>query len=308
MNTGLRYPARRYVYYLLSRRTYSLEEIVDHLRGLSLPIPEDQTEARALVTRLVHIQKQMRFPAEFNPLAPGGMSPSTRNFLDQWEITDFWLHTPAVRAAFDILFDPQLRRTLEGLLLGPLRTADIARRLAGRHGLSDQQMNTRVVRMYSHYFWDYASMNIAEWKHLLRRWLPQDDGADLIASLVSPRNPAGAAMSLAVMDRGLDSLAPEEIYSTFRDLGFRIFLESALLQGPGLSRAQSAFLCFQMVKGAEEELMKHRGGSAELLEELRRIDVVYDKRHVIDVASIPTLRSPNTVSLPTIIEADDEEQ
>lgn len=300
----LRYPAKRYVHYLFSRRVLKVDKIIEHLDDLEFPLPQDTKSMSRLMKNMMSDRQRMRFPSGFDP-SKLPFNPSTSAFLMDWEISDIWAGDEFMRVATDILHEPQIRRTLETFLLSPLNPQAIARRLQQRFMLPERVMNPKVVKLYSHYYWDYSAMNNAEWKEVFQKWMSQATD-DYQTALSAPRSAAGAALSLAVADRSLDSLNPVVHYSTMRDTGFRMFLEAAILQRPGLARAQSAFLAFQMVKGADEELVKHRGSSAELLEELRRIDTTYDTSKVIGVQDLPSLRRPDVKALPAIVDTHGE--
>jgi len=301
----LRYPAKRYIYYLLSRRSLKADEVIARLDDLLFPLPQDRKDLDRLIKSILEEQRRMQFPVGYDP-SNQPFNAVTAKFLSRWEITDMWSNDEYVRSATDIVHEPQIRRTLEAFLIGPLNPQAIARRLQQRFSLPEAVMNPRVVRLYAHYYWDYSAMNNAEWKDVFTKWMAGYTTDDYQTSLMAPRSAAGAALSLAVVDRSTDSLSPVIHYATARDMAFRMFLEAVILQRPGLGRAQSALNAFQIMRGADEELAKHRGSSAELLEELRRIEVSYDSEKVLSVHDIPGLKAVDIKALPSVVETEGE--
>ena len=112
---------------------------------------------------------------------------------------------------------------------------------------------------------------------------------------------AGAALTVSAADRGgSQSLNSVTMYSAIRDQGFRMFMAHALNDAPGLHRTQGALFALNIITQAEEELDKRRGGSAELLEELHKIETVYDHSELVTVADLHSVRA----SLPAVIDAE----
>lgn len=299
----LRHPARRYIAYLLSRRNRSAAEIVDHLDMLDIPIPREKSRLELFQKHIKDSAAVLRIPAGFNP-QDKKPNELTAEFLDQYGIAEFWRRDPYVSAAVDLLFEPVLRRSLEAYLLSPLQPGHISTRLQDRYGVSDTAINPRVVRTYAHYFWDSMSMNHSEWRRFIDDFLGgAGHNEDLITCLMAPRTSAGVAMALAVVDRSVDSLTPVVVYSTMRDMAFRGFLESFLMLKPGLGKAHSTFMYFQTVKGAEDELARHRGATAAFLDEMQRIDAEYDQVRNIGIRDTVKLRGTNSTVVDTTGEA-----
>ncbi len=297
----LRHPSRHYIYYLFSKQTMDIATIVQHLGDMRLPVPQKTNELDEFIRSLRHARQNMRFPARFNPLAP---DEDTTTFLERWKISGMWQKDPFVGQASDILNEPRMRRMIECLILGPLSVVDIATRVRRRFGLSETAMNPKVVRSFMHYYWDDTALSEEEWKWFAYSWIPGFND-DFLAAVSAPRNPAGAAMAINVADRGGgQSLNPVVMYAAMRDQGFKMFMEHSLHDKPGLTRTQGAMFALQIVMQAEEELSKHRGGSAELLEELHKIETVYDTRKIATVEDLPSVRA----SLPAqaIMEAEGE--
>lgn len=303
----LKHPSRHYIHYLLSKRTLNTEQIIDHLDDLSLPLPRKAEELVNFTATVIRLRNKMLFPPGFDPKKTP-MEEGTRRFLSKYGISDIWVDDPFVGAATDILFEPMIRRVLQALLLGPLTPAAISSRIANRFGLPEHAMNVRVVKAYSHYYWDTSSLSIPEWRRLVTAWMgvdgddPKDTlelNSDYLAALNAPRSAAGAALVLALTDRSADSLSSVAMYTAIRDQGFNMFMGHALLSTrPSLQRTQAAFMAFQMVRGADEELTRHRGSTSELIDEFRRIETTYDSTKIDTVRDLPALRSDNVVDIP----------
>lgn len=294
----LRHPSRHYVYFLFSRRTMDVATIIKQLRELSLPVPFEADEAglKVFAKELLDARVKMKFPAGYNPLAP---NEQTRAFFKRWKIADMWAKDEFVGRAIDVLNEPRIRRMMETMILGPLSVRDIAMRVAKRFGLRETAMNTRVVRAYMHYFWDDTVMTETEWRRFV------GGNSDYMTALTAPRTPVGAALTIAAADRGGgQSLNSVAMYSAIRDQGFRMFMEHALYDRPSLNRTQAALFALNIITTAEEELDKNRGGSAELLEELYKIETVYDTQKVTTIHELPTIRK--SLPGPPVIDAEAE--
>lgn len=303
----LRHPARHFIYYLFSKRALNTEQVITHLDELRMPLPQDAKELTLFTARLIAERQKMRIPPNFDPIGER-VNEETGRFMMEWKIYDIWRKDPFVGAASDILCEPLIRRMVEALLLGPLSPAAVARRVKERFGLPDNAMNVAVIKAYMHYYWDVSCMSMPEWRTAIKRWYPDTDNQDFLVAAMAPRNAAGAAVVLALTDRSADTLTPVARYQAMLDAGFNMFMGHALLQThPSIQRTQGAFMAFQMVKMADEELAKHRGSSAELIEEFRRIDTLYDQRKLTTVQELPALKTPPSLS-PTIIDVDPVEE
>lgn len=298
----LHHPARHYIYYLFSKRGMKTSEVITHLDDLRMPLPQLDVEMVKFTRNLISERNSMNFPPGFNP-RDDKMNADTIAFLGYWQIGDIWRDDPFVKLAIDVLNEPIVRRMVEALLLGPISPASVAARIRDRFGFDESVMNVRVIRAFSHYFWDVTALSPAGWKTLIAKWLPDVNNNDYLAALNAPRSPAGAALTLALVDRSAESLNPVVHYSAMRDHAFSLFMEHVLLQSkPGLQRTQGAFMAFQMVKMADEELTKHRGGSADLLEEFRKIQTVYDHSRVASVKELPSLSEKAVIDVDPVEE------
>jgi hypothetical protein len=283
----LSHPSRHYIYYLFSKRTLDVPAIVAHLGELRLPVPQNDVMLHSFVKTLLKKRKEMHFPVGYNPLEP---NEETRAFLKRWKIEGMWSCDEFVGRASDLLFETQIRRMIETLVLGPLSVHDIAKQVQRRFGLNEAGMNTRVVRSYMHYYWDDTALSPDEWKVFTQAWIPGANN-DFLLALNAPRTPAGAALAITAADRGGgQALTSVLMYSTARDQGFKMFMEHALHERPSLSRTQAAMYALQIVTQAEEALDKRRGGSAELLEELYKIETIHDHRKMTTVHELPQTR------------------
>lgn len=284
----LRHPSKRYIHYLFSKRAYNLATVVDHLGSLLLPVPSDAKVLEQFVIDLGLERARMRVPANYDPTSRP-MGDATRRFLEDWRIYDMWSGDPFVGRAVDCLFEPHIRRMMEVLLLGPFTMRSIARILQNRFDLTQEVMNPRVVAAYAHYFWDYDALSTPDWHGFTHGWI-RGDITDYRVALLAPRNASGVATTLAVIDRGGEELNPVARYSTARDYGFKMFMEHALLQQPTLGRTQAAMFALQIMIQSEAELDKRRGGSAELLEELKKLEVVHDTSEIKTIHDLPVVK------------------
>jgi hypothetical protein len=314
----LKHPSRHYIFYLFSRRSLGASGVVATLAELGLPVPLYTTKKGAMEAseamkrrgevatydsfkeELRRIQQKIEYPPEYNPLRRDH-APSME-LLRELGIYDLWRQEPSVMAAFEYLRDPHICRMLQIMLLGPLNHLSISQRLAERYGLPASAMNPQVVRAFSHYFWNYESLNRPEWEQLIWQYLPGNNN-DLITSLRAPRSAVGAAMALYMADQGgSESLKEVVMYRHCRDASFHEFCNVLNHLPTGLSKATAMLQLTQSLAQNQQELDVRRGGSAELLDELRRIEATYDPRRLTSVEELPLHHLPAEV-----LDADFEE-
>lgn len=287
MASSLRHPARNYIHYLLSRRTQKIKDVVEHLSEIEIPLPQDKNKLSEFLQTLIAIQKNMRIPAGFDPTAKL-MNQQTVEFLARWKITSIWRKDEFTRRASDLLFEPDIRRHLQIMLLGPLTNINIARRICARWSLTENEFNPRVAREYSHYYWDPRSMDQAQWKSFLFNYYPKfTENTDYAVALSVPRTTEGAMLTMSLSDRGADAMTNAQIYTMMRNQSAVAFMQHALLERPSIQRSQSMLSSINTFKTAAEELDRHRGASAELLDELRKMEPVYDRSVVATIHDLP---------------------
>jgi hypothetical protein len=224
--SGLKHPARHYIYYLLSKRIHSAHGVIKELESLGLPAPIKETEElNHFVAGVLRIKREMKFPDGFNP-AERTPTPDTLDFVKTWKIRDAWQSCPFLGQAATVLQAPQLRFALELMLLGPLSVLGIANRLKARYDLPDHAMNAGVVRAFRHYFWDVNAMSPVQWKSFLELHY-KEEYAEYIASLSAPRSMAGAAYVLSIADKDPQLLAPEARYEIVASMSFKSFMTIA---------------------------------------------------------------------------------
>jgi len=312
----IKHPSRYFIQYLVSRRSEDPTSILATLEDLGLPVPkaiyEDATEEgvppklapgterHALALSISRFADSVRYPVGYNPARQRNHTP-TRTLLRTLRVLDLWTFNSYVALAHGILLgDPHMRRMLEVMLLGPLRHDGIAEHLRERFDMTLEEMNPTVVRYYAHYFWNYDTLNKAEWQHLLHEHIDLDT-ADLQRALLAPRTSVGAAMVLHIADNGsLDSLREAVMYRSIRDSAYQGIMAVMNTFKPGVSQAQAMMFYMTAMGGAQEQLDLRQGGSAELLEELRRIEAQYDPTKVTTIHDLPMHQLPNET------EQDDE--
>jgi hypothetical protein len=304
---AIRHPARHYIFYLLSKRVYDAKTVISMMGDLGLPVPREDWDYffEDLTRDILRTRTEMMFPAGFNPREKR-LGEETLTWLRKWKIHDMWRATPTVATAIELLSEPHVRHLLELLLLGPLSAGAIAARLCARFGLPAQVMNSAVVRAYSHYFWDPNAMDPAQWKKFLEVHY-KDTKDDYLAALSAPRSAAGAAFVIAVADKDPQLLSSAERYEAASTMAFGLMMHHALADRASTGHTYAAFTALNMMRMADEELSKHRGGSSDLIEELKRMETVYDRQPPLQITqasyiSRPALEAPN----PEVIDATDE--
>lgn len=280
---SLEHPARYYIFYLLSRRQYRFREIIANLIRQNIPLPQDERGFNDLLVDIQTAQREMVFPAQYNPRDLSHIP--TAKWLKKHRIYDFWAGEPEVTYAVDILDQPSLRRELEVMLLGPLRFADIAERLVELHGLDRRVMNVATVRYYSHYFWNLDALSMQKWPKLLAS-IPNSE--DYYAVFSAPRSQVGAAMSVYIATRGGAGIPKEQVMFRYvRDCCFMEFIKVASTRSPGMGKSNAMQGLVNSLIAAQEQVDMRRGGSAELLDELRRMETRYDERRLTSAEELP---------------------
>ena len=290
----LRHPSKHYILYLLSRRL-GASAAVATMQERGVAVPADSSEYDRFVKEIQGVQKRMVFPAGFHPLKKDHL-PS-QQYLEQLGIRDLWNQDTATMAAYHCFGEPQVCRMLQMMLLGPLNYLAISRRVRAKFDYPSDVMNPQVVRAFAHYFWKYELLNTSEWDHVLRDWIPGDSW-DLRLALRAPRSSVGAAMVLYVMDQsGSESLKEVLAWRFGRDAHFMEIVKSTIGMHTGMKKAQGMLAHTQGMVLCQEQLDMRRGGSAELLEELRRIEATYDPGQLTTVHDLPLAQLPPGVVL-----------
>lgn len=291
----IRHPSRRYIYYLISKRSLGVVNILLTLRELGLPVPPkmvmvpklgfvDNPEYEEFEDTLHAAMSGLRFPPRYDPTVGG--NALTTGFLDGLRVRSMWEGDPFVGAAGDILNEPALKRMIEVMLLGPLNYDSISRRLAHRFHLPIHVMNPRVVQAYAHYYWDFEAIDREDWDVILQEWMPGRN-IDYSVSLNAPRTKYGAALSAWMADGGITPLKDVYAIRAMRDESFRHFMQSATIHHPGQRTSEGMRNYFQIFLQAQEAIEMRQGGTAEVLEELRRIEAEYDRTPMTTVHELP---------------------
>lgn len=304
---SIKHPARHYIYYLLSQRIYDAKGVYRKLQEMGLPAPDqdhDEFNFEQLMLEILRTRAAMTFPLGFNPRKKP-IPPATMDWLKEWRLKDMWCHAPSTVEATKILNSPEIRHLLELLLLGPLSPWAIAERLRVRFGLEFSAMNAAIVKSYGHYFWDTGAMNSAQWRKFLALHYKSSQ-TEFGAALNAPRSAAGAAFTIAIADKDPQSLNPADRYETASSMAFGMMMHHALSCDHSTGDTYAAATALGMMRMADEELARHRGASTDLIDELTRLETVYDQkkprqitdspyihRQVIDVESTEVKDAPD---------------
>lgn len=286
MKLNLEHPARYYIIFLLSRRQYTWGQVITQLLKQNMPVPSDEHLYEQFAQELRAAQQSLNFPPEYNP--HNLKHRPTAEWLREHRIYDLWAGGPEVTHAIDILDQPSLRRELEIMLMGPLRYADIASRLVDLHGLDRHVMNVGTVRHYAHYFWNVEAVPAKKWPVWLSGMPASEDYGAVFAA---PRSQVGAALSLYVATRGGAGIPKEQVMFRYvRDCCFMEFIKVAATKAPGMGKSNAMQGLVTSLIAAQEQVDMRRGGSAELLDELRRMEQRFDDRRLTSAEELPLHR------------------
>jgi hypothetical protein len=291
--TAIKHPARHYIYYLLSKRIYDTKGAIKALSELGLPVPDQELDGYnfgEFARDILRTRATMTFPANFNPRARP-LTPETLLWLKAWKVKDIWSGVPSVQGALNLLSEPHVRHQLELLLLGPLTHAAIAKRIGDRFELPFEAMNPSVVRAYSHYFWDVTALNPSQWRKFLNVHYASTQ-SEFVAALSAPRSAAGAAFVIAVADKDPQLLSATARYEAASSMAFGMMMHHALANDSSTGHTYAALAALNMMRMADEELERHRGGSTELLEELTRLRTLYDQSQPLKITQAEYIHRP----------------
>jgi hypothetical protein len=283
MNINIEHPARNYIAFLLSQRRFKVNELVAQLMRQNMPVPREEKVLSAFMEILQLAQRGLQFPAGYDPT--NLKHQPTSLFLHAHRIYDLWAREPHVMFAIDILDQPSVRRELEIMLLGPLNYRDIAKRLAIGHGLDPEVMNISTVRYYAHYFWNIEAVPMTKWPILLEG---MPNSIDYSTVFLAPRSQVGAALSVFIASRGAGGVPKESIMFRYvRDTSFMEFIKLTATRYPGMQKATAMQALVNSLIAAQEQVDMRRGGSAELLDELRKMDTKFDPKRLTSVEELP---------------------
>jgi hypothetical protein len=293
----IQHPARHFIYYLISRRTNKTAAIMDRLDALGL-MPSVTSYLKEQARTILAAQKVVVPPSGFTKDLK---SPEAVAFLDKWKIGDFWRGTPEITQARKLLTDtPDIRRAIEIMLLGPINHSDIAARIQKRYGAPPSAVNTAVIRVYAHYFWNTSCMTRSQWIRFIEMWAGDSERVAYLAACNAPRSSSGVTTTLMFAERVEDELDPIATYTTVRNLAFRQFMETSLTASPKVSllvKSQAALMSLQTMRAAEEELVRLRGVSNNaFLAQLSRFEHKYD--HKLPMTATQFLAADNMSESP----------
>ena len=265
-------------------------DIVSRLEALNLPVPHqteltDETEYTQFVGKIRQFQYNLDFPTRYQPADSTCLS--TRRFLESLGVVSMWQQDSFVQAAADIITEPVLKRHIEVLILGPLNFVAIANRMRRHFNLDSRSMNPRVVQAYAHYFWNYDALDKQSWETLIHSWI-EGRNNDYLVSLNAPRTKYGAALSAWMAEGGVTPLKDTHAIRAMRDESFRHFMQVTTMYNPGVKSSEAMRNLFTVFLQAQEAIEMRQGGTAEVLEELRRIEADYDTSTMRTVHELPS--------------------
>lgn len=279
----IHHPSKRYIYYLISRRDKSTEQILRHLQELDLPLPSDKKEMVGLTAALLRAQHRIVPPSPFKPRATAP-PPETRRFLEKWKITDAWRQTRHFTRVLELLEQRKVRRFLEVCLLGPLTNDTIVQH--GQAFFGNEVLDLGVVRAFLHYFWNVHEVSRPQWRRIAGNWTQASN--DYFVAMLSPPSLAGVRITLQAAGVPV-TIGDIEALEAIKDAFMSKSLNHLMTEYPKFGDTQGALLAFQGAILAEERLDILRGGTSALLSKLDMIQTKYDDRALEAVQSAPML-------------------
>jgi hypothetical protein len=213
--------------------------------------------------------------------------------MREHRVYDMAAKEPHVTYAIDVLDQPSVRRELEIMLLGPLAYEDIAKLLVLLHGLDPRVMNLATVRYFAHYFWNTETVPMHRWPPLLNA---MTNSEEYFSVFNAPKSQVGAAMSVYVATRGGSGIPKETVMFRYvRDTCFMEFIKVAATRHPGMQKSVALQGLVNSLIAAQAEVDMRRGGSADLVDEMRRLETRFDERKLTTAEELPlyTLAAEN---------------
>lgn len=221
-------------------------------------------------------------PDPFEPTKLGD-TPS-RKWMREHGILNLWFPSEAVREAYTILSNAQLRSNVQQLLLSPLRVEEATKRLNEHHKV---RLTVEGVEAFGHYFWKKSLLTMNEWIEYLDGRL--DAYQSTTAMLASP----DMAQALVPWTTGMGGpptgLNTGTVSRRVRDVAFMKMLE---IERMPATLAQSKMMknYMDVIRAAESEM---RQSDVALNDVLKTFEKFHMKKDDTVVPSIESVAGPN---------------
>lgn len=199
-------------------------------------------------------------------------------------ILNLWFPTPAVKEAYTILANPNLRADIQQLLLSPMRVEEIVKRVAEHRGI---RLTPDGIDSYGHYFWKRGLLSMHEWVSFL------DGKPQAYESITAMRAPPDTANMLVPWVTGLGGVPTNVntgmVARRVRDVAFMKTLE---IERMPATVAHSKMLknYMDVIKAAENEMRQSDVALNDVLKTFERFRL---KKDDSKLPSIEQVAGPN---------------
>lgn len=270
-----RSPCEHFIKFLISQR--------EHEPNVILRLLEDFGLDGLTSSYIKRLQTNMEpFPDPWEPQRPG--DTPTRVFLKKHGIRDLWYPNTAVKEAYTILANAQLRADVQQLLLSPLRVEEVVRRLNERHKI---KLTVEGLEAFGHYFWKKSLLSMGEWVEYLEG---RPDAYTTVTAMIA--SPDKAEMMVPWVT-GLAGPPPNlntgTVARRVRDVAFMKILE--VERNPAtLAHSKMMKNYMDVIRAAESEM---RQSDVALKDVLQAFEKFRLRKDATTVPSIEEVAGPN---------------
>lgn len=264
-----KYPAIRYLLYLLTTQKYDVGSALFRCEDLGVPSPLESAQASRFEEALARCVAHMAIPSSFDPTRKP-LSKATRSFLQRWRVLSLWENPEVHQKLLKFLRQTDARRSVEVMLLGPAAYEDIIDLVRDRYGV---YLELRTLRAFQHYFWNKSMMTKEDWTNYFYQSFKYPP-RDYLTCVSAPSTPAGAGIVHHIAG-GSTTMDIGQMHEVARHQMFKLFMEHTSDGKPDIRRTQGAFIALQGFILADEHFQIHAGGSTEMRSAMDRIESRY---------------------------------
>ena len=258
----MKHPNEYWLKYMLMFSDLSLEQICE--AAVLYEMPEPDTDYLLVIREQLERTKPSPFRLDF---------AETRKWVRRQRFMSLAKEDKYPVQARDLLGNTKVRPVLEALLIADTPLDSVALYIKD---ITGQAVTKRVIKMYSHYFWNRELLSTSQWFDYLRH----HDNGRLLKSCYS----RGEAFALWKLGHKVELSQKEVIRDLFHESSMRFF-ETAEMPN-GKETAMTAKLWAENIFKATEELNKTGDAVSQVIDGLRDIAIKLGKR---DISSVQDL-------------------
>ena len=258
----MKHPNEYWLKYMLVFSDLSIEQICETAKLYEMPDPDPDY--------LVSLRNQL----ERTKPSPFRMDfADTRKWVRRQRIMSLAKEDKYAVQARDLLGNTKVRPALEALLISDTPVDEVPSYLKS---ITGQSVSKRVIKMYSHYFWNRELLSTSQWFDYFRLL----DNGRLLKSCYS----RGTPYALWKLGHKFELQQKEVIRDLFRESSMRFFETTDMPNSK--DTAMTAKLWAENIFKATEEMNKTGDAVSQVIDGLRDIAIKLGKR---DISSVQDL-------------------